>query len=370
MQTAEVPLNTLAYLGVSLSEADRIRLLSPEDRFSEVYQGLMGYKKEVLEDSAVSIPYSYWFGSDRQLYSHPDHHDNLRLVENQIDVRERGGLPLEGFRTLTQTLLSNPDTVVLMYSPSGRASFDEEPNNPYSDITYKNGQLYLQYFDSSENRVQSFAVTVSNDSIIQDLMPDIYRSALREQSYQEHISLFLKNPAVTGIGIHEFLSGDWAENLSNIVYKHHNGKVTTVFDVLAEIRASLSSKGLRVDEHAQRLAHEIAYSNPTPELVFNMYLQVVHSAMKGNQIQLAGSCGGRIVERDSIESLLGITNPFTNNFSSEYRLVTNPLEITAPTSHYDDYECPHCHENLSGESKSNKSSWRSSCDHCGGTLNC
>ena len=362
--------NTLASLGVNLTEADRIRLLSPEDRFSEVYQGLMGYKKEVLEDSAVSISYSYWFGLNGRLYSHPEHRDSLRLVENQIDIRERGGLPLEGFKLLTQSLLSNPDNVVLMYSPPGPASFDKDLDSPYSEIDYKNGQLYIQYFDSSENRVRSFAVTVSNSAILQDLMPDIYRAALEERNYQKHIGIFLKNPVVTDISIREFLTGDWAENLSNIVYKHHNGKVTTVFDVLAEIGEELSGKGKRVDDNAASLAREIASSDPTQAEVFRMYLQFIHKSTHGSQIQLAGSCGGRVVERDSIESLLGITNSFTNIYSTEYRLITNPLEIKDSSTHYDDYECPHCHKRLSGESKTNKSSWRASCDHCGGTLNC
>ena len=206
MSSVELQSNPLEYFGVNLSEADRLRRLTLDDRFSEVYQGLMGYKKEVLEDSAVSIPYSYWFGIDGQLYSHPNSHDHLRLVENQIDIQERGGLPQEGFKILTQKLLENPDNVILLYSPPGPASFNEDnTNNPYSKINYKNGQLYLQYFDSLENRVQSFAITVSNDSIIQDLMPDLFQSALEEQKYQDFISVFLRNPVITGVGINELI---------------------------------------------------------------------------------------------------------------------------------------------------------------------
>ena len=363
--------NPLGYLGVNPSEADRMRLLSPEDRRSEVYQGLMGYKKEVLEDSAVSIPYSYWFGPDGRLYSHPESQDNLRLVESQIDVRERGGLPLEGFRALTRVLGENPNEVILWYSPPGDVSFDKDPNSPYTKVSpYKNGQLYLQYFDSLESRVQSFAITVSNESIIQDLMPDLYRSALEEQKYQDSVSIFLRNPVITGIGINEFLSGNWAENLSSIVYKHHDGSVSTVFDVMAEIRETLSGKGMVVDEHALYLAQELAYSKPTQELVLKMYLQFIRHSMKGNQIQLAGSCGGRVVEKDSIDSLLGITNSFTNIYSTDYRLVTNPLEITDKTTHYKDYDCPECGKTYPGESMTNKSGWRKQCFVCGYNFNC
>jgi len=370
MTLVELQSNPLASFGINISEADRIKLLSPEDRFSEIYQGLMGYKKEVLEDSAVSIPYSYWFGSDGRLYSHPNYRDDLRLVENQVDVRERGGLPLEGFKVLTQSLLYNPDNVVLMYSPSGPASFDKDPNNPYSDILYENGQLYIQYFDTLYNKVQSFAITVSNESIIQDLIPNVYASAQKEENYQKYIELFLTNPVVTDMGIGEFLRGDWADNLSSVVYKHHNGRVSTVFDVLADIREVLSGKGEKIDDNAASLAREIAFSNPTPERVFNMYLQLIRSSMKGNQIQLAGSCGGRVVERDSIESLLGITNPFTNIYSSEYRLVNNSLEITDNSTHYKDYDCPECGKTYPGESMTNKSGWQKQCFECGYIFNC
>ena len=174
MSLVELTLNPLASFGINLTEADRLRYLTPEDRFSEVYQGLMGYKKEVLEDSAVSIPYSYWFGHDGRLYTHPDYHDKLRLAENQIDIRERGGLPLEGFRVLTRMLRENPNEVILWYSPPGDVSFDKDPNNPYTEVSpYKNGQLYLQYFDTLEERVGNFAITVSNENIVSDLMPTL-----------------------------------------------------------------------------------------------------------------------------------------------------------------------------------------------------
>lgn len=368
---AVAELNPLATFGINVSEADRIRVLSPEDRLSEVYQGLMGYKKEVLEDSAVSIPYSYWFGTDRRLYTHSNHQDELRLAEGQIDIRERGGLPLEGFRALTHLLRENPNEVILWYSPPGDVSFDKDPNSPYTKVApYKNGQLYLQYLDSLENRVQSFAITVSNDSIIQDLMPNLYRAALEEQQYQDFISVFLRNPVITGVGINEFLSGNWAENLGTIVYKHHDGRVSTVFDVLAEIRETLSGKGMVVDEHALYLAQELAYSKPTQERVLKMYLQFIHRSMKGNQIQLAGSCGGRVVERDSIESLLGITNSFTNIYSTAYRLETNPLEINNNSTHYKDYDCPECGKTYPGESMTNKANWRKQCFVCGYNFNC
>ena len=362
--------NPLGYLGVNPSEADRMRLLSPEDRRSEVYQGLMGYKKEVLEDSAVSIPYSYWFGPDGRLYTHSEHRDELRLAENQIDIRERGGLPLEGFRLLSQALLSNPENVILMYSPPGPASFDKEPDSPYSVIPYENGQLYVQYFDTSADKIQSFAITVSNESIIQVLMPNIYTSAQKEENYQKYIELFLTNPVVTDIGMDEFLRGDWVENLSDVVYKHHDGRVSTVFDVLADIREALSGKGEKRDDYAEDLAKEIAFSKPTQEGVFKMYLRFIHGSTQGSQIQLAGSCGGRVVERDSIKSLLGITNSFTNIYSSEYRLITNPLEIKDTSTHYKDYECPECGKTYPGESMTNKAGWRKQCFACGYIFNC
>ena len=161
-------------------------------------------------------------------------------------------------------------------------------------------QLYIQYFDTSVDKVQSFAITVSNESIIQDLMPNIYTSAQKEENYQKYIGLFLTNPVVTNIGIGEFLRGDWTDNLSNIVYKHHNGKVSTVFDVLVDIKEVLSGKGEKIDDRAVNLAREIAFSTPTPENVFRMYLKFIHGSTHGSQIQLAGSCGGRVVERDSI----------------------------------------------------------------------
>ncbi|QQG44366.1 MAG: hypothetical protein HYW86_00385 [Candidatus Roizmanbacteria bacterium] len=46
------------------------------------------------------------------------------------------------------------------------------------------------------------------------------------------------------------------------------------------------------------------------------------------------------------------------------------LESDSENEHYEDYECPHCHETLSGEKKNDPSSWRKTCDHCGEDVRC
>jgi len=74
-------------------------------------------------------------------------------------------------------------------------------------------------------------------------------------------------------------------------------------------------------------------------------------------LKVAGSCG----------SSGGSTSIFSNNiFNSGQSLIESVLN----NDHYEDYECPHCGKRLSGESKTDKSDWRTRCDHCGGPLHC
>lgn len=72
---------------------------------------------------------------------------------------------------------------------------------------------------------------------------------------------------------------------------------------------------------------------------------------------VAGSCGASGSSNDILSN-----NIFNSSQSALKDILSN--------DHYDDYECPHCHKSLSGESKTNKSSWRSKCDHCGGNIHC
>lgn len=40
------------------------------------------------------------------------------------------------------------------------------------------------------------------------------------------------------------------------------------------------------------------------------------------------------------------------------------------SSHYEDYQCPHCNKTLSGEKKGDRESWRKECDYCHGKVGC
>lgn len=343
--------NSLALYSVNpLNERERLISLPKDKAVQELAQNFRAYENEVLKDLPVSIKYSWRLDETATLASH-------------IDKREREGLTFEGFMNLSQLLRQRPHEVILWYSPPGKASYSYDSSNPYSDITFTYGQLYLQYFDGEW--VHAAAVKLNHKEALQEVIPSLYFFSKSFSQEKDRVSFFLKHPLSTSQTIDEFLSQK-RENVP--VYKDKNGRVSSLSEILLKIRAAFGIRSSDQD-HAEFLAQKIVEEGTTKEGIFRAYILLINQEMEAtgkSYIQLSGSCGGRMVTRDSIESLLGLGSPLQNLYSTDVRLFAEEDLST----HYPDYECPHCGRVLSGEKKSDKSSWRPTCEHCGGKLSC
>lgn len=343
------------------SEHRHLQGLEKETALRKIEQNFLAYENEVLRDEPVSIRYSYWFGKDDQLYTDPLRTEENRAI-SQFDPREREGMFIDGFLKTTNLLAQNPGKVVLWYSPAGSAAFHQTPSNPYSDIVFKYGQLYFQHFDG--DTVQAVAIKVTENEILDELMPTVSAFSRNLQSEQSQTRFLLSHPVATNWSVDDFLEKNWTDT---DVYKDKEGTVHAWRSILQKIKTSLTRA--EKSETTQAVLRTLARSDLSEKSIFDSYMQLINYEMQKtgrNYIQLAGSCGGKTVTKDSILSLLGLESPLANLFSSGLRSLSAQTE----SLHHPDYECPHCHKMLSGESRTNSSSWRKSCDHCGGSLGC
>ena len=353
--------NPLAQFAFDASfESKRLNNLSPKKRLRELTQNLRGYENEVIKDLPVSIKYSYWFGVSGDLYTHPDSTDRQDLAADGISSQERDGATLGGFRKVTRALYENPGLVVLWYSPAGPASFAEDPSNPYSEISFDYGQLYIQHLMGNE--VSATAVKVTDEGVLEHFMPHIKGAVDTVSTPKEKIQYFLTHPHVTGLSLSEFLDQEYPDDL---IHTNHRGESFHLQKVMSLVRHILMGDGIPTeDRELVEIAQNLSYGNVTEDQLAQIYYSRIAKEMetKGlTTMSLAGSCGGRTVTGSEIQNLLGLTNIF----SSQFRLLSQTENTVYP-----DYECPGCHQMLSGESKKDQSSWRKECDHCGHKLNC
>lgn len=359
--------NALSTLGITLEENFRLQQLAPEEREQELTQQLESYTREVLEDNPVSTPYKYWFDNNDRLFSNPSLKE-IYNVEKQFDSQERGGKPLEGFRTVEKKLLQNPGRMVLWYSPPGPAAYDDNPSNPYSKIDYKTGQLYLQYFDG--NRINAVALKVSNEDVIKQFMPDVFHLAsFQEYNNEEKTNCFLLTPIV-GVSIDDFLNHDWEDGK---IYTDKSGDTHYLSDVLLQVRKTFSGIEKSSFKLPESIRENLHQGEITQQMIKAAYAQVIFNNMGDrSNISLMGSCGGSKVDRGDIMALLGASDlPSVNEMVSLYSSAERILnQDTVIKTHYDDYACPGCGKSLSGENKNDKGSWRKECEHCHAKLGC
>lgn len=355
--------NSLSHYSVDpRSEFRFVEKLSQDDALRRIEQNFLAYGNEVLRDEPVSIGYSFWFGPDQKLYIDP----SLRpedLAEKGFKSEEREGKFVEGFKKNTELLRGNPDKIVMWYSPPGKAAFVDDPTNEFSQINFIYGQLYLQYFDGQ--KVNAVALKVNDDDAVKELLPPLYDFSMNLASEQSRTYFFLQHPVQTDLSINEFLDKDWNDVA---VYKDKEGQTHRLHEILTHVRAAFSGEETEPGIEAEIIG-KLKETSISHESLFKSYMSLINFEMNRtgkNYIQLAGSCGGKIISRDSVSSILGLESPLQNLFSSDFRKILG----TDESSHYPDYECPHCHKSLSGESKKDKSSWRSQCDRCGEALNC
>ncbi len=355
--------NSLAQYSINTPrEIKLVENLPQEDALKRIEQNFLAYDNEVLRDETVSIKYSYWFGPENKLYLH----SSLRpedSVEKGFDPDEREGKFIEGFQKTADLLRNNPNKVVLWYSPPGRAAFVEDPDNKFSQIKFIYGQLYIQYFDGE--KINAAAVKINEKEATEEIIPTLHNLSVNFDTEQLKTYFFLRHPVLTGLSINDFLDKDWG-NVK--VYKDKEGETHRLHEIFQEIRSVFSGEK-RLSSVTSGVIGQLRVSGISEETLFKGYMSLINYEMGRtgrNYIQLAGSCGGKTISKDTVLSLLGFDSPLQNLFSSDFRVLSKENN----SNHYPDYECPHCHKVLTGESKTDESSWRKKCDHCGGALKC
>jgi hypothetical protein len=339
--------NPLSRLGILSEENVRLNAQSPQERFYELNQGLRAYQKEVIEDNVLSIMYPYWFDKNGQLYTHETSRKPIHIALAQIDKRERDGLTYTGFEKLSNILFENPDRVVLWHSPPGEVDFGKDPSSPFSEIEYKTGQLYIQFFDSSKQKVVAFAIKISNEGFIEFLFENLYSNYLNYSSDRQKIETFLLNPVLIEDNITIFLEKLQRDEINNLmVYRHLDGRITTVQELAFEIKKLLGKKPDPEEDVISSLAGAFASGDISKTDVIKTYASLVRNSMLisgKNEIVLSGSCGGSTISRSSIESILGTSSPFLNVYSTDKRIV-----LGGKSENGSKFHCPNCHQDSEG----------------------
>lgn len=298
-------IGSLSQFGVTYEEWKRLQYLTPQEREVELGQQIASYTKEVLDDSPVSTPYSYWFGTDGRLYTNPSLKE-IYNVERQFDHQERAGTPLEGFRKVTTRLAHYPNQLTVWYSPAGPASFDSNPNSPYSQIDYHDGQLYFQYYDPFQKKVNAVAVKVTNEHIVRQFMPDTFTIADRKTDEKDRIRTIMTNPHTFFCTVDDFFAHQW-EN--GEVYWDKRNQPHYLYDVLAQLREVLSGTR-KAHAHLDPTVRAALQSNQLSEGVIRQaYISTIRSYMKEKgyrEMSLSGCSGGSRVELSTLEQILSM----------------------------------------------------------------
>jgi len=355
--------NSLKEFGITVSEADRLNQLSSQERIRELRQGLEAYTNEVLADKPVSTLYHYWTDSTGNFFTAPpknnDSFEEIYNINHQFDPQERANLPKEGFAKVRNLLIKNPNSVVLWYSPPGQASFDTETNNPYNEIHYDYGQLYVHYFDGK--KVNAVAVKVSAPDTLSLWIPQLKQP--QTQSSKE-IAESLLTPLVFNGSIDTFIEQTPQSNQT--LYTDKKGVNHSLVSVLNDMRNTFANiKTDQLIDFDGALNH-LPQDELTEQKILTIYLETIqrYQQATGNMIiNLSGSCGGSIVTPFNIDQILlelskipnlPSINQLLNPVGSESRVLnaSKTLECTCPFCkekvqakiHNDRISCPHCHK--------------------------
>lgn len=318
--------NTLSDFGITTQEYRRLKELTHEEREKELHRQKAAFVNEVLMDRPTSILYRYWFGPEG-LYtdsSLQEKYSTSRKSNRFFDERERAGIPLAGFNLVTKLLWENPHKIVLWYSPPGPASFDHDYSNPFSAITYNYGQLYVQYYDGAE--VKAVALKISNEKVLNLLAPEI-SGILSSSKGNQRIADSLLHPAVIDQNIDGFLNTAYQ---NDVVYKDKAEKKHLLLDVLQQAkRAFLNQEDLTfLSEREDNVLFQSG--EMTEDTILELYLSTIQGYMKAigqNRMNLSGSCGGKAVSLNDVDSLLSKDfYSFAGLHSSLQRVITQGEE--------------------------------------------
>lgn len=344
----------------------RFKGLTSQEKKFEFQQHLDSYVNEVIRDEPVSILFHYWLDSDNRLYLQPNLEEK-NLASKMFDSRERNGVYLEGFKKVEKLLIENPNQVVLWYSPIGKTSFNDDPENPFSSVDYDYGQLYV--YCRNKDKVDALALKTSKEA--ENLFFPNNENILQE----ENITKMILNPLLSNFNTESFLN--WLEKFypPNIpFYVDHQQRKYFLSEIIKEINDRFSGKKKLYSEVYDRTINELDRYEVTAEIVKRAFQGAIYNHLKQNNLysmKLAGSCGGSIVDLDDLpfgqeNFLFQKFNPATTVF----RLVTQGIKSIMKEDRHENYHCPECGAEIKGEIKgSDPSTWKKKC-RCGHDFSC
>ena len=303
----------LAQKGYNPNEFKDLMKNSEEIRKKRLGANLETMITHVFEDSVVSRT-NYYQMKGEEVVSFPDG------TPLSIDPDERGGKYKIGIESAVWGALTNPNEVVLLYSPPGVVVFDDNPNNKFKNIKpYTQGQVYIMYSDG--DKVHNVAVSTSgkDETFVAQIMPEVYKIAQSKKNEVEKISYFVTTPSLTGASIDTFL-----ENVGklddSIIFTNKDGIEYSVHQTLSLLQQSLAN--LLPHSHiVEDILKNIDVHQITEDDIHHIYGNLAQRYMKEKGIQsmlLGGSCGGIKTDFDPLSDNL-------NNLSASYRLITQGL---------------------------------------------
>lgn len=346
------------------AEAKALNRLPVEQKAGALKKNLDAYVNHVLEDNVVSLPYAYRLGINNRVLVYPSDQEVF------LDERERGGLYKVGLTQAFDNCVNHPHMISLLYSSPGMTSFDNDPDNPYTQVgKYKDGQLYVMYFDGVKINNAAVSIGKPGESWVKQILGDVYREAEQKSSDKEKISHLISHPYLTGLDIDQFLAiNGRVEN--GVVYKNNKNHEFTLWETLDLLRKSFSGN-LALSIKNQMPENFFDNKHLNDRFILNSYKHLIVHYMVNNglrSLKLSGSCGSE--EKFKISDLIDSVENFVNNFSSLDRLLKQKLPKDLgdkdEDKNHDFYPCPHCSKPIPYEKNvKDKSSWLTNCPHCG-----
>jgi len=318
------------------NESKRFNKLRPSERVREFIQQRESYVNHLIEDRAVSIPYSYWL-NEGQIFTSSSF-EEIYNVKYQIDQAERNGTFYSGLIKAAALASDSPGELIVLYSPTGKKLFD---NTIVEDISrerldflrkpYDNGQLYFMYFDGQKLNNVSISIDNDNNSWLLEMVPEISFLINNDQDEERIISSIVNMPLRLG-GINDFFDRKWASN--HLVYHNVHHQDFYLDQVLLEMKNILvGEKPTVTDSLNDRFIKFLEGQTITSQLITEGYLLALRNYMVSNEKEtttLGGSCGGEGLSLGEIELILKLGDllqtfrlpsptELISSFSSAYR---------------------------------------------------
>lgn len=317
-------LDSLSRFGFNPSpEARRLSLLPPGERVPYFKQQLESYINHLAKDEAVSILYKYWPGAQGKIFTSPSLAENSNVFY-QVDPHERNGLFYQGILSAVELAKKNKNSLVLLYSPTGKKLFADTPIEAVdSDFLqflqkpYQDGQLYFLYFDGK--KINNVAVSINSDR-----NPWLYELAKKLPSINEiqteekRMSKFLSSPELIG-DIDNFFAfweeNSWKNDL--LIYTNQAGKQYFLCDVIAQMKQTFAGKKPLAVEHYDKTIDALVRWQITADSVQRGYFSALQNFMSANglsQVALGGGCGGSVVTSSEASQVLGSNSSISSQF--------------------------------------------------------